>query len=274
MKRHQGLFVLAALGLAIALAGCWGSSKSTSLDVATAPQPARVGFQQCINTCHATTPDHITGLPIKDTWQNSIHYMDGKVECEDCHGNGGDHWGVGPIPQPNPTTTCAACHGFAGFIATRHYDQQNLPGPLFFQADAGTGQAELFGILIRHSDNTAVTRAQHIEECSRCHNPSQEFLYARDGSLQKPDPVDMPAPHVSCGGCHDGHNPMTDTNLVTQRGGADVPYPRFRDYLVDVNTGAQTDNVAVQIGLTTLNLIFQPNGAVYGLATPNYALVV
>ncbi len=273
MTRHHGSFVLAALGPAILMAGCWGSSKSTSLDLGVAPQPARVGFRQCIETCHAATPDHVTALLIKDTWANSVHYRDKGVECEDCHGNGGNHWGAGPIPEPDPAAGCAACHGFPGFTATRHYEQQGEPGPLFFQPDAGTGQARSHGQPEFLPDNvTPVTRAQHIEQCSRCHNPTQEFLYARDGSLDKPNPADMPFPHVACGGCHDGHDPMTYTDNVTQRGlGTRVYYPRFRNYLVDPATGAQTDCAAVGVGLASLNLAFQPDGAVFGLVTPDYA---
>ncbi|HEY4484947.1 MAG TPA: hypothetical protein VI702_01295, partial [Nitrospiria bacterium] len=33
------------------------------------------------------------------------------VGCESCHGNGGNHWGVGPIPYPRPgPDRCGQCH--------------------------------------------------------------------------------------------------------------------------------------------------------------------
>ena len=273
MKRHQGLSVLAALGLAMLMAGCWGSSKSTSLDVGTAAEPAKVGSASCINTCHAVTPDHITGLRIADTWAAAQHTIDGGVQCEDCHGGGGNHFGVGPIPEPNPTTHCAACHGFATYTATAHYNGNNEPAGLFLQADAGTGQAVYLGQPEFRPDNvTPVTRAEHIEQCSRCHNPSQQFTYDADGTLIEPNPANLPQPRVGCGGCHDGHDPKSDVTIVQRTAPAD--YPRFRDYLVDAASGAQTDNAASGVRLSTINLIYQPNGSVALSGTPDYTRVV
>lgn len=273
MKRHQGLLVLAALGLAILVAGCWGSSKSTSLDVGTVPEPAKVGSASCINTCHAVTPDHITGAIIATTWANAHHTVEGQVQCEDCHGGGGNHFAVGPIPEPNPTTHCAACHGFGTYIVTAHYNADNEPTGLFLQPDAGTEQAVYAGQPEFRPDNvTPVTRAEHIEQCSRCHNPSQQFVFDVDGALVKPNPDGLPQPRVGCGGCHDGHDPAAEIAIVQRTDPAH--YPRFRDYLVDAATGAQTDNVAAGVQLSTVNLIYQPNGSIALSGTPDYTRVV
>ena len=87
MNRHRLFFALIALAAASLLAGCWGSSKETSLSVGSSTTPAKVGSEQCTNTCHAATPD-ILGHPIAATWTASMHRTDGNVQCEDCHGGG------------------------------------------------------------------------------------------------------------------------------------------------------------------------------------------
>ncbi len=263
MKRHKGLYLMIALALTALLAGCWGSSKDTSLEVGVSPTPARVGSEQCTNTCHAVTVD-ISGNPIAATWASSEHTLDGGVQCEDCHGGGGNHWGVGPIPYPNPSyQTCAvlACHGTMtpstlGFSGTRHANGNQIPDGSFSQI------------------STPVSTGRHIEECSVCHNPNQRFEFDSQGNLVKPTPTALPNPSVTCGSCHYGHNPM-NVSAIPQRT-EEYRYPVFRNYLVDNAAGAQTfDNTSgTQINLTDLNLLFQPNGAVRPNGTVDNTFVV
>ncbi|HEY6009486.1 MAG TPA: hypothetical protein VIU40_14260, partial [Geobacteraceae bacterium] len=265
MKRHKGLFLMIALALAL-LAGCWGSSKDTSLEVGVSPTPARVGSESCINTCHALTVDS-QGNRIATTWQNSVHLLDGGVQCEDCHGGGGNHFGVGPIPYGFNVSwqTCAvqACHGTItpstlGFSATRHANGNQIPDASFSQI------------------STAASSGRHIEECSVCHNPTQRFEFDSQGNLVKPVPTALPIPSVTCGSCHYGHDTVTATDTVPQRGNAEVHYPIFRNYLVDNAAGAQIfDNTSgTQVNLTDFNLLFQPNGAVRPDGTLDYTFVV
>ena len=269
MKRHHGLFVLPVLALAALLAGCWGSDKSTSLELGTVSEPAKVGSAQCTSTCHAVTADSL-GQTISTTWAGALHTARSSAQCEDCHGGGGEHWGVGPIPYPSPSTAgCAngSCHGagsdpFTTFASTAHGNPNGSPAKFFLQSDAGTSQATSSGTPVYRADGvTPVTRAQRIEECSRCHNSTYAFTYASSGELTSPSPDNMPSPEVGCGSCHNGHDPI-DNVTIPQRT-ASVLFPKFRNYLVDNVHGAQTDNVAApRVNLTSFNLIYQPNGAV------------
>lgn len=264
MKRQGVLIVLLALTAPALLAGCWGSSKDTSLNVGTVSTPAKVGSTQCTNTCHAATVD-ILGEAIATTWTSTTHTVDFGVQCEDCHGGGGEHWGTGPIPYPNPSAAaCAAtaCHGGAtpstlGFDNTKHANANQTPDGSFSQI------------------STSASTGRHIEECSRCHNPNQRFSFDSSGNMVKPVPTALPNPSVTCGSCHDGHQPAVATTAVPQRANASVYYPRFRNFLVSSATGAQVDNtLGTQINLTNDNLIFQGNGAVKSSGTLDNSSVV
>jgi hypothetical protein len=280
MKRNHGRYVIPALALAALLAGCWGSDKSTSLEVGVATQPARVGSAQCTNTCHAASVD-ITGNPIAATWAASTHYTVAGVECEDCHGGGGNHFGLGPIPYPNPQAAqCNACHGFTNFAATAHGNPNALPGGSYFQQAVGdgSGQADLFGVPIRKADNvTIVTKGEHIEECSRCHNANQRFAYTVGPSgkaLLDPDPSALPAPVVSCASCHDAHQPQSRTPFAVVTRGTVVGYPNFRKFVVDDNPLSPTFGAQADGGVGFVATIFQPNGSVALSGTPDYSRVV
>jgi hypothetical protein len=282
MKRHHGRYIILALALAALLTGCWGSDKSTSLELGVAPQPARVGSAQCTNTCHAATVD-ITGNPIATTWAASTHYTVAGVQCEDCHGGGGNHFGVGPIPYPNPQPAqCNVCHGFSGFAATAHGNPDTLPAGNFFQVVGdGSGQADLFGVPVLKADNSSiVTKGEHIEECSRCHNPNQRFAFTAGPSgkaLLKPDPSDLPIPVVSCASCHDAHQPQSQVAIVQRT--SPVGYPNFRRYFVDNNPASATFGAQVNSGdpngASVTASIYQPNGAVTpGTGVVDYTRVV
>lgn len=280
MKRHHGLFVVPVLALAALLAGCWGSDKSTSLEVAVATQPAKVGSSQCTNTCHAATLD-ILGQPISVTWSAALHTTGSNVQCEDCHGGGGNHWGVGPIPYPNPSSpSCNVCHGFTGFAATAHGNPDSLPAASFFQAVVGdgSGQAEVNGIPVVKADNTTpVTIGEHIEECSRCHNPNQRFEHGTGNVLVKPNPDELPTPSVTCGSCHNGHDTYKEATIAQRT--TPVKYPNFRPYFVDNNPASATFGAQVNSGdangASVTASIYQPNGAVTpGTGVVDYTRVV
>jgi hypothetical protein len=274
--RLLGLGLLAGLSL---LAGCGGGGGEKS------STPTRVGSATCTNTCHALSKD-ITGTQIAVAWANTTHTTDGDVQCEDCHGAGSLHMGVGDIAYPNPQAAqCEVCHtDKRGFDSTRHansnpFNGTNLtsftgPDKFFFQGDAlNSGTAEIMGKPEFLPDGvTPVTHAQHIEECSRCHNPNQRFEYSfADGSgpLIVPDPNNMPdPPNITCAGCHDAHQPEAKVKIAQRKDPA--AYPVFRKYFVNP-TGEQNDNVP---GTQFAASIYQPNGAVQPDGTVDYTKVV
>lgn len=223
------LFSLTALSMLAAtslLGGCGSSSKEGAESaLATVQNAPKVGSDSCINTCHASTQD-ITmrgandARTIVSAWKGSAHYNlitnSEIVGCEDCHGGGGLHWGVGPIAYPVPNyARCQQCHKPAGvapfdapavFKATAHANTGQSPDKFFFQGSTGTSQATNDGALeVVDGTATPVTKNQHIEECSVCHNSNQQFRYNSAGNLTKPDPGNMPGPSVSCANCHDAH---------------------------------------------------------------------
>src|SRR5512139_1604055 len=223
--RILGLALLSCLAL---LSGCGGGGGDR-------PSSAtKVGSAECTNTCHAVTKD-ITGTPIADAWANTTHTTDGGVQCEDCHGGGSLHRGVGNIPYPNPQAAqCEVCHtDKKGFDSTLHanlnpYNGTNLssftgPDKFFFQGDAlNSGTAEIMGVPEFLPDGvTPVTHAQHIEECSRCHNPNQRFQYGNadgKGELMNPNPNKMPdPPNITCSGCHDAHQAEKKVKIAQRK---------------------------------------------------------
>lgn len=284
MKRHTGILVILALAAAALLAGCWGSSKSTSLGLGTVTEPARVGSAQCTNTCHAATQD-VTGTAIAEAWAATTHTTVGNVQCEDCHGGGGEHWGTGPIPHPNPQAAqCNACHGFTAFEATMHANAVPYPGIggvftgpaadfLTAPIGDGSGQAVYSGSPEFRPDNvTPVTKGEHIEQCSRCHNPNQRFAYGAGKVLLKPLPGSLPTPAVSCASCHDAHQPESMATVAQRT--APVPYPNFRKFVVDNDAASGTFGAQKTGGVSFAAAIFQPNGAVKANGSVDNASVI
>lgn len=241
--------VLSGLACAVLLAGCGSGKKEGAADPTVAP--TFVGSVSCTNNCHAVTTD-ITGTPIFAAWTSTTHTRVSGVQCENCHGGGGRHRGIGPIPFPNPPASqCAqvTCHpviraggkpALEAFNETRHANTDQEPDGAFSQIA------------------TPVSLARHAEECSRCHNPNQRFLFDFAGNLLKPDLTNLPDPVVSCASCHDAHQPQRMA-AIAQRS-APVGYPVFRKFVINQTTGQQvspTDPGAENLA----GFIFQPNGA-------------
>ncbi len=236
MKRHRGSFVLAALGLAILMAGCWGSSKSTSLEVsgggaspiATA---TNVGIDKC-HDCHADTA--VNGEGIFDAWalsrhgnlDNSYDAWDNLVEmqsrwwhgfrpgwsleeldegCGVCHDKTSDaqnlakYLGAGSGTTPRFIVSCEACHGGGSL----HFGIGPIGGPTLgvYAIPASTGQSSQY--------NT----------CRGCHNDTHhgndKFRLIGDthfdnGSRAQQTPIQgyviRKAMNTACTDCHNPHS--------------------------------------------------------------------
>jgi len=230
-------------------------------------QAGRVGTPTCI-ACHRDWPDNDppiedeiflpvgvdyvplnlvsshADLPfytIPEGYVSSTHYtpsfnplVKDYVHCEDCHGSGLAHFGVGFIPRSIPQAdTCGLCHNtpsfqgapsfdFTAFLSTAHSNQNLTPGKYFDQFSNGLGQALTSfpnlgqTVFLFQSDKaTSVTMNQRIEECSVCHSYALEYPQFNIKIAQN----NMPNPQVSCGACHDAHIVAPNGNqLVTVSG--------------------------------------------------------
>jgi|GEM_PF-1988640 len=113
--RSKWFFLLVATLAAASLWGCGSSGGSGGSAVTpTDTQPQAVGSDSCI-VCHGNNVAFVLA-----DWTTSIHNTEG-VGCENCHGNGGAHRGIGPIPYPSPSLEgqCAVCHADEASLA-RH----------------------------------------------------------------------------------------------------------------------------------------------------------
>jgi len=112
--RHRVLVALTVAAAAAALAGCWASSKDTSLTVAPAGPPAgasAVGIDKCYN-CHSGTA--VNGRSIFEDWASSRHAnLDNTSDAYDNSiGNTKPYHGILPYSgyEPEPDEECAVCH--------------------------------------------------------------------------------------------------------------------------------------------------------------------
>jgi hypothetical protein len=218
-------------------------------------QRGRVGTQTCID-CHQnwldnnppvedvlsgdTSVDYLpvnlsltrSGNPfytIPEGFVSSLHYTPPSaltakdfVSCEDCHGTGLAHFGVGSIPVPIPQArTCINCHNETqefprqDFLLTAHANQNRKPGKYFDQRRNGPGKARTTSLtpsppqftippgltLFKSNQTDTVSKNERIEECSVCHNYALQYPQFRKRIAQG----NFPKPQVSCGACHDSH---------------------------------------------------------------------
>ena len=236
------LVIIALLIFGLAF-GCGSGNKGPGPEPESAGA-TKVGSESCVNTCHARTQD-ITGTYIAAAWMSTTHTTVQDVQCEDCHGPASQHWGVGPIPFPFPQAAqCLTCHNGSraadksAFLQTAHANPNLIPDPTFSQIP------------------TPVSSGRHIQECSRCHNPNQPFDFDSSDNLVKPNPDNLPNPQVSCGSCHDAHQPQQMVTIPQRT--EPEGYPIFRKFFVNP-TGEQNNNIP---GTQLAAILYQPNGAV------------
>lgn len=100
--------VIASLLMAAVFAGCGTSHKEGNV---SADSVARVSEADCIG-CHSGQyrAERLTGDIIVEKYIASRHNQN-LVGCQDCHGGGAQHNGIGPMPYPQPSyVQCKTCH--------------------------------------------------------------------------------------------------------------------------------------------------------------------
>ncbi len=137
------------------------------------------------------------------------------IGCESCHGNGGTHYGVGPLVYNNPAAAqCGTCHNntYPHTTLARYKEQLNILADYTASAHASSRNSH---VLVSGS-TTDVTAA-----CSRCHTDEGAKRYSKiyDGSSTGQSTYGelgtllagmsdiAGASAVECKTCHDAHNP-------------------------------------------------------------------
>ena len=158
--------VVSLLAMAFA-SGCGSDNKEGTLS--SPDSVAKVDEASCAQ-CHGSSYDSVSGQPIYAGYVQSKHFNNSTGEvvgCQDCHGGGAQHNGVGPIPFTNPDSAgkCWGCHQNA-FLG--RYEATGVPTAIeaaHFYNMTGAGV---------HPAMYATTNFQkHCTACHEPHNPIQ-----------------------------------------------------------------------------------------------------
>ncbi len=150
-------------------------------------------------TCH----DPIgAGATVEPYLATSVIPADGlaAVTCEDCHGAGGEHWGVGPISVAKPgADVCGKCHDVfddtndaAGSHRLYHQEGQGIYTNFVGSSHWVEGQVE-------HAESV----------CVKCHSDEGARLYKEYMTTAQLALAVLPEGELSplqCRTCHDPHN--------------------------------------------------------------------
>ena len=186
-RKMMKLSVLcASLTLAAAMAGCGTSNKEGAISLDSV---AKVDETLCAQ-CHGAAVETLSGDSIYEKYTESVHALQ-SVGCQDCHGGGAQHNGIGPIPYPKPNhAQCKSCHDDDGLVTA-------YEGSKHLGADTEDGRAV----------------------CNRCHTHqgavlAAKFHYTGDGEFLEdeaneaitPGVIADPEP-IKCNTCHVTHKP-------------------------------------------------------------------
>lgn len=132
------------------------------------------------------------------------------IGCESCHGAGGNHFGLGPLPYPRPgPVRCGQCHNET--IPDDHLLSSPESDAIFedYQSSPHAGS-------INEQIYAAGSTANVTARCSRCHTDEGVKLYLdrvpattgyndiRAFFEERPDVEN--ASNIECRTCHDMHN--------------------------------------------------------------------
>ncbi|MDF1554423.1 MAG: cytochrome c3 family protein, partial [Deferrisomatales bacterium] len=142
------------------------------------------------------------------------------VTCEACHGAGGEHYGVGPMPTPQPDyTVCVGCHDKlldnhlphhpeADNIGTKFVASQHFTASVRNEAECAKCHTDEGGRLYKDVTTAAGVEAHVLPveggnpvQCRTCHNPHKA------GGLLQEDVEDhghvvASAEYATCVTCH------------------------------------------------------------------------
>lgn len=151
------------------------------------------------------------------------------VGCENCHGGGGGHFGVGPIPSPKPgSEACAQCHDdqfetveLAAGHLNYHPEGHNIYSDWLNSAHNnihdGTVCAKCHSHegahLFKLADSVAALEAISTEienpstiQCSTCHDPHDPNKLLEEERVDRSGNVLMSAEYATCTNCHQKHD--------------------------------------------------------------------
>lgn len=142
------------------------------------------------------------------------------VGCENCHGAGGDHYGVGPVQMAKPDyTTCATCHdelpdshliyhpeaNFIGsnFVASRHFTASVRNGAICSKCHTDEGGKLYKGVSTRDQLEVLVMAVDSEDpvQCRTCHNPHNAGGLLMD-AVESRGTVIASAEYATCVTCH------------------------------------------------------------------------
>ena len=240
--RRVVTMLVCALPIAALLYGCGSSNKEgsgTLADVATVSEASCLG-------CHATWTEELTGRAIVADHNASLHKTQ-MVGCQDCHGGGSQHNGVGPLPYPTPDhNQCASCHNE---IATAFSSSNHL---VDFAIEAGE---------------------DHIK-CARCHTHQgaiisnltgftgdktiMDSLVGAPGAIAEAD-----AKSVQCVTCHTTHKTDELRTVKTRDGSGNII-----DWQPSTTVGAATPSTNQQFNMcTSCHTYTNPDGTLVASGT-------
>ncbi len=143
------LMLLGTVFLAALLIGCSSDNKEGNPGGV-----AKVDEALCVG-CHSSWQNDVNGRLIVSDYMASKHHINDAAGCQDCHGGGAMHNGVGPLPYPDPSAAgrCNLCHN-------------DMPA-------AG------------HAGNpaTSLTSPGFVNNCTACHNPHNPALFYGAGCI-------------------------------------------------------------------------------------------
>lgn len=142
------------------------------------------------------------------------------VGCENCHGAGGDHFGVGPIPVSRPSIDeCGKCHGALpeshlafhpeadniapNFKLSQHFDASLRNSPICSRCHTDEGAKLYKDVTTRDQLMTVVLSVESNEkiQCRTCHNPHNAGgLLFED--VESRGNVIATAEYATCTSCH------------------------------------------------------------------------
>jgi len=161
------------------------------------------------------------------------------VGCENCHGAGGEHYGVGPIPNATPDfNACGQCHNSRWTT--------EMPSHITYHPEGNNILADYVA--------SPHTKIHTGAPCAKCHTDEgarQYKDYDTFESLVTVTEVENPSP-IQCRTCHDPHNPgkLLEDEQTSGRG-ASLKVVASAEYATCTNCHQRHD---AQVGASITNL--------------------